>query len=81
MNLINYILICLGGAAVLMLLLMLIANNLFLRLVALNCFTSYVIAFIVIISYFFDRAYLELAIIYALMSLIVMAFIEKHSNK
>jgi multisubunit Na+/H+ antiporter MnhF subunit len=81
MNLINYILICLGGAALLMLLLMLMANNLFVRLVSLNCLTSYVIAFIVIISYFFDRTYLDLAIIYALISPIVMVFVEKHSNK
>jgi multisubunit Na+/H+ antiporter MnhF subunit len=78
---INYALICIGASSLLMLLCMLMANNLFTRLVALNCFTSYIIAFIVIISYLFDKSYIDLAIIYALVSLVVLAFIEKYTRR
>jgi multisubunit Na+/H+ antiporter MnhF subunit len=47
------------------------------RIMCVNCFTSYAIALISIIAYIFDKNYLDLAIIYGLVSFAVTGFLLK----
>jgi multisubunit Na+/H+ antiporter MnhF subunit len=43
-------------------------KNIFERIMCLNCFSSYVIILIALIASFFDHNYIDIAIIYSLIS-------------
>jgi len=45
------------------------------KIMCLNCFTSYIVAMIAIISYIYDRNYIDLAIIYMLISFVLTGFL------
>jgi multisubunit Na+/H+ antiporter MnhF subunit len=74
---ISYSILIIIMAMILMLICLFTSKEFANRIMCLNCFTSYIIAIIAIIAYIFDKNYLDLAIIYALISFTVTAFLLK----